>query len=289
MMRGPRHVVTAVRRPDGEIVYDTAPLGGIYTSSWRKIPLARGVIILIEAMVLGIKSLLFATNVAMEEETGEPVSNWYLWGMVALSLVFAVALFFVLPLFITKVIPLGQNTMLFMLVEGLVRVAIFIIYLKLVSLLPDIRRVFAYHGAEHKTINAHEAGRPLEIAAARGFSRVHYRCGTSFLFVVLVIAILVFSLVGLPGFWWLVLSRIVLVPLIAALSYEIIFFGSRHHDKPAVRVLLAPGLWLQSLTTREPDDSQLEVGLASLWKLFELEAGVQAEPLAPAGPVNGNS
>jgi uncharacterized protein YqhQ len=279
MMRGPRHVVTAVRRPDGEIVYQSEPLRGIYTSTWRKVPLARGVIVLLEAMLLGVKSLLFSANVALEEETGETVSQWYLWGMVAVSLVFSVALFFLLPLFLTRLIPLGQNTFLFMLLEGLIRIAIFILYLRLVTLLPDLKRVFGYHGAEHKSINTYEDGKPLDVINAKEHSRVHYRCGTSFLFVVLVIAVLVFSLVGLPGFWWLLLSRIVLVPVIAAISYEIIFYGSRHCGNPVVKFMLAPGIWLQSLTTREPDDSQLEVGLASLKKLFELEEAAQAEPL----------
>ena len=279
MMRGPKHAVTAVRRPDGEIVYRSEQLRGIYTSRLRKVPLARGVFMLLEAMMLGVKSLLFSANVALEEETGESVSQWYLWGMVALSLVFSVALFFMLPLFLTRLIPLGESTFLFMLSEGLIRIGIFVLYLKLVSLLPDLKRVFAYHGAEHKAINAYEDGQPLEIDTARRYTRVHYRCGTSFLFVVLVIAVLVFSLVGMPGFWWLLLSRIVLVPVIAAISYEIIFLGSRHCGNPVVRFLLAPGTWLQGLTTREPDDTQLEVSLASLKKLFELEEEAQAEPL----------
>jgi uncharacterized protein YqhQ len=156
-------------------------------------------------------------------------------------------------------------------------VAIFVLYLWLISLLPDIKRYFAYHGAEHKSINAYEAGVPLEVEAVRKYNTAHRRCGTSFLFVVLVIAIIVFALVGLPSLGLLVLSRILLIPVIAALGYEVIYFTANHADNPVVRALSAPGLWLQSMTTREPTDDQLEVALAALGRAIELD---QAEEIA---------
>lgn len=270
MMRGRYHMVTTVRRPDGDLVVSSQPLAGFFTGRIRRVPLLRGVVVLVEAMVLGMKSLLFSASVALEEE-GEKVSSAYLWAMVAFALVFAVALFFLAPLFLTKLVGLENSPVLFNLVEGLIRVAFFVGYLKLISMLPDLKRVFAYHGAEHKTINAYEDGVPLEVAEARKYSRTHTRCGTSFLFVVVVIAVVVFALVGLPSIWLMVLSRVVLVPVIAAISYEITYFGARHQDNVLVRSVMMPGRWLQSLTTREPDDLQLEVAIASLGKLIEIE------------------
>jgi len=166
--------------------------------------------------------------------------------------------------------------LVFSLIEGFIRVAIFVAYLGLISLVPDIKRYFAYHGAEHKAVNAYEAGVPLEIEAVRRYGTAHRRCGTSFLFVVLVIAIIVFALVGLPSLWLMVLSRILLIPVIAGLGYEVIYFSANHPDNPIVRALAAPGLGLQSLTTREPDDSQLEVALSALGKVVELDQAEEA-------------
>jgi uncharacterized protein YqhQ len=271
MMRGRKAMVTAVRRPHGELAIDARPLGGIYTGWVRRAPLIRGIIILIEALVLGMKSLLYSANVSLEEEEAE-ISGWLVWLLVGVSLGMAVALFFLFPLFITKLLtPHISSSLVFNLIEGIIRVVIFIAYLKLITLVPDIKRVFAYHGAEHKAVNAYEAGAPLELEEARKYNTAHVRCGTSFLFVVLIIAIMVFALVGLPSLWLMVLSRILLIPVIAALSYEVILFGNKHIDSAVVRAILAPGLWLQSLTTREPDDSQLEVALSALRRVVELD------------------
>lgn len=271
MMRGRKAMVTAVRRPGGGVAIDTQPLSGIYSGVVRRTPLLRGVIVLLEVLVLGIKSLLYSANVSLEEEEAE-ISGWLVWLLVAVSLGSGVALFFMAPLFLTKLLaPHITSSLVFNLIEGVIRVAIFIAYLKLIALLPDIRRVFAYHGAEHKVVNAYEAGVPLEVAEVRKYNTAHVRCGTSFLFAVLIIAIIVFALVGLPSLWLMVLSRILLTPLIAALGYEVIYFGNRHSDNWIVRGFLAPGLWLQSLTTREPDDAQLEVALAALKKVVELD------------------
>jgi uncharacterized protein YqhQ len=276
MMRGRKAMVTAVRRPGGGVAVDTQPLTGIYSGWVRRTPLLRGIIVLLEVLVLGIRSLLYSANVSLEEEE-EEISGWLLWLLVAVSLASAVALFFMAPLFLTKLLaPHITSPLLFNLIEGVIRVAIFLAYLKLITLFPDIKRVFAYHGAEHKAVNAYEAGVPLEVEEVRKYNTAHVRCGTSFLFVVLIIAIIVFALVGLPSLWLMVLSRIVLTPLIAALSYEVIYFGNRHSDNKIVRAVLAPGLWLQSLTTREPDDAQLEVALSALRRVVELDQAEEA-------------
>ena len=278
MMRGKQVMVTATRRPGGEVGVHSKPLSTLYTGQWRKTPLVRGVIALIESLVLGIQTLMYSANVALEEEQTK-LSGWATWGIILVALAFAVGVFFMLPLFITNLLREHlQNTIVFNLIEGLIRVIIFVGYLTVVSMMKDIRRVFAYHGAEHKTINAYEAGQPLEVEYARQHTTANPRCGTSFLFAVLVIAIIVFSLVGKPSIAWMAVSRILLLPVIAALGYEFIYFTSRHSDNLIMKALLTPGLWLQSLTTRQPDDKQLEVAIAALKKVLEIE---QPEKYAP--------
>ena len=271
-------MVIVVRRPSGSLAVSTQSLSTMYTGRMRKTPLIRGIIVLIEALTLGIKALLYSANVSLEEEE-EKISGGLLWSMLIVALALAVGLFFIAPLFLAKLLnPYINSSLVFHLIEGGLRIVIFIAYLKLVTLVPDLRRVFAYHGAEHKTINAYEDGAPLEVEATRKYSTAHVRCGTSFMFVVLIIAIIVFSLVGLPSVWLMVLARIILIPVIAAIGYEIIYYAGRHRNS-LVRAILAPGLWLQTLTTREPDDSQLEVALSALKKVVEidqLEEAVQA-------------
>jgi uncharacterized protein YqhQ len=217
--------------------------------------------------------------VSLEEEE-EEISGVLVWIMLAVTLAVAVALFFIAPMFLSKLININSS-LLFNLVEGFIRLAIFIAYLRLIALVPDIKRVFAYHGAEHKAVNAYEDGASMEVESAREYNTAHVRCGTSFLFVVLIIAILVFALVGLPSLWLMALSRILLLPVIAALGYEVIYYGARHNKNVLVRAISLPGLWLQSLTTREPDDSQLEVALAALTKVVEID---QLEETVPASP-----
>jgi len=277
MMRGQKTTVTAVRRPNGELAINTQPLPTIYTSWMRKTPLIRGVIVLIEALVLGIKTLLYSANVSLEEEE-EKISGGLVWGMLTISLVLAIALFSMAPLFLAKLFdPYIHSSLLFHLIEGFIRLIIFITYLKLMTLIPDIKRVFAYHGAEHKTVNAYEDGVPLEVEAVKGYSTAHVRCGTSFLFAVLIIAILVFALIGRPASLWLmVLLRVILIPVIAALGYEVTYFGGNHTKNGLVRAILYPGLLLQKLTTREPDDSQLEVAISALRKVLEIEKPEEA-------------
>lgn len=269
MMRGRETMVTAVRRPDGSITVDAQPLPSLYSGRLRQVPLIRGFIVMIEAMALGIKALLYSANVSLEEE-GEKVSGGLAWVMVTLSLILGVGLFFIAPLFLTRLFNF-HSSLVFNLTDGVFRVAIFIAYLKVMSLLPDIRRVFAYHGAEHKTVNAYEAGVPLEVEEVKIYSTAHTRCGTSFLFIVMLVSIIVFALTGLRSLWLMVLSRILFIPVIAALSYEFIYFGARHNHNSLMRIVLAPGLWLQSLTTREPDDTQLEVAITALQKVVEAE------------------
>ncbi len=276
-MRGRKAMVTAVRRPGGGLAMDTRPLGGIYSGWMRRTPLIRGVIVLIEVMVLGIKTLLYSANVSLEEEEAE-ISGWLVWLLVAASLAVSVVLFFMAPLFLTKLLdPYITSSVVFSLIEGVIRAAIIILYLAVIGLMPDIKRYFAYHGAEHKAVNAYEAGVPLEVEAVRKYSTAHVRCGTSFMFTVIIIAIIVFALVGLPSLWLMVLSRILLLPVIAAFGYEVIYFSGRHTNNALVRAVLAPGRWLQRLTTRDPDDTQLEVALSALRKAVELD---QAEEIA---------
>jgi uncharacterized protein YqhQ len=285
-MRGQNAAVTAVRQPNGEVTLNNDLLPSIYRGWARKTPLTRGILVLVESLLLGIKSLMFSANTALQE-VEEQLSGWALWGMVAVSMAAAVAIFFVTPLLLTKLLlsQLSSSSVLFTLLEGVIRLVIFIIYLKLVALMPDIKRVFAYHGAEHKTVNAYEGGAPFEVAAVRPYSKAHIRCGTSFLLVVMVVAIFVFAFVGMllgksPSIWALAVSRIILVPVIAAVSYEFVYFGANHANIPFVRATMKPGLLLQSLTTREPDDSQIEVAIAALKKAVEAD-GPQATTNLP--------
>ena len=271
MMRGQRVVVTAVRRPGGGIALDTQPLPAISTSRARKVPLIRGIMVLVETMVLGIKSLVYSAEVSMEEEE-EKLSGRATGGIVAGSIAFAVAVFFIAPLFLTRILDSYiESSILFHLIEGFIRMAIFLAYLKILTLIPSLGRLFAYHGAEHKAVNAYEAGALLELEAVRKFSTAHTRCGTSFLFVVMIIAIVVFALIGRPSLWLMVLSRVALVPVIAGLGYEVTQFGARHTGSSFIKAFLAPGLWLQKLTTREPDDSQLEIGISALRRAVEID------------------
>jgi len=289
MMRGKKTVVTAVRRPDGEVVTDARPLPGIATERIKRIPLIRGIAVLIESMFLGIKALMYSANISLQEEEeegkkgGEKKSSMGIsWWMMAGPLVGVVALFFLAPLFLANLIGSQiESSILFHLVEGFIRMGLFVLYLKVISLSSDVKRVFAYHGAEHKVINAHEAGVPLELAAVKRYAIAHVRCGTSFIFAVFIIAIVVFAIIGRPSIQVMVLSRVLFIPVIAGIGYEFTQYGARHPDNRLVRATLAPGLWLQRLTTSEPDDSQIEVALAALNKAMEID-GAEEKAEAPA-------
>jgi uncharacterized protein YqhQ len=271
MIRGRSAVVTAMRKPQGDIALDVKPAASAQTSWARRTPLIRGVVILIEAMVLGIKTLMMSANIAMEEE-GEEIPTKAIWGMILISVALAVGLFFIAPLFLTKLVNNWlPNTLAFTLIEGVIRIAIFIGYLKIIGMMADVKRVFTYHGAEHKAVNAYEAGAPMEPASLKKYSRAHVRCGTSFLFFVLVIAIIIFTFTGRQALWIMVLTRIVLLPVIMGLGYEMIYFGARHTNNWLMKIVLAPGLWLQSMTTGEPDEKQLEVAIAAMNKAVEVD------------------
>jgi len=273
MIRGKEGVAIAVRQPDGELNIVRQPLASIYKGRLREMPLIRGIIALVETLVLGTQSLLHSAQVAAAEEVGEKIPTALLWGTVAVSLALGVALFFMVPLFATRYLidPYIDSNLLRNVFEGLIRIGIFIAYLKVISLIPDIKRVFAYHGAEHKVVNAYEAGVPLDVESVKKYSTAHARCGTAFLFIVLIVAIFVFALVGQPTLWIRILSRIALIPVIAAISYEIMKFGAGHINNKIVRVLLAPGLLLQTITTREPDDSQIEAAISALNEVIEID------------------
>jgi uncharacterized protein YqhQ len=273
MIRGKESVAISVRQPNGELNIVRQPVASIYKGRLREMPLVRGIIVLIETLVLGTQALLHSAQVASTEEIGEKIPAAVLWGTIAASLAFAVALFFLAPLFTTRYLidPYISSTLLSNVVEGLIRIGIFIAYLKLIGLMPDIKKVFAYHGAEHKVVNAYEAGIPLEVEAVKNYSTAHARCGTAFIFIVLIIAIFVFALLGRPTLWISIVSRIVLIPVIAIIGYEIMKFGAGHMENKIVRILLAPGLMLQAMTTKEPDDSQLEAAISALNEAIEID------------------
>ena len=271
MMRGRRSLAVAVRRPNGELTLITKPLSALYTGILRKIPLVRGVIVLLEALILGIQALMYSANMSLEEEEGK-ISGPMMWGTLVVAIAFAVALFFVTPLLLVRPLdPLLDSPLISNIVEGIIRIAIFVLYLGAMNLLPDIRKVFAYHGAEHKVVNAYEGGAPLEVEAVREYSTAHVRCGTSFLLAVLVIAIIVFALLGHPAMWLRILSRIVLLPVIAALGYEVTRLGAAYAHNMVARFLLAPGLALQTLTTRQPNEAQLETAISALNGVIEAD------------------
>jgi uncharacterized protein YqhQ len=272
MMRGRRFMAVAVRRPGGEIKLNVKPLASLYRGRLRQMPLIRGIIVMIESLVIGTQVLFDSAEVALEEED-EKTPSWYLWLAVGAGIILAIAAFFILPMLLTRylIYPHIPSNVLAALIEGVIRVALFIGYLAAISRMNDIRRVFAYHGAEHKTVNAYEEGIPLEVSAVQKFSTAHLRCGTSFILNVLIIAIIVFALIGQPSVGTAILWRIILIPVIAALSYELTRFGGGHSHNKAVRAVLTPGMWLQSMTTRQPDDKQLEVAIAAIQAVIEAD------------------
>jgi uncharacterized protein YqhQ len=277
MMRGPSNWAVAVRRPDGGITEVNATIRSPMARSLVfRLPVIRGVIALGESLAIGFRALAISANVAAQEENAETgeieteLSRTQLFFAFAIAIGFAVALFKVTPALITSWLPI-ETTGWFVIVEGLIRVTIFVLYLSLISLLPDLRRVFQYHGAEHKAINAYEAGSDLSPERVQKFSLIHPRCGTAFLLWVMVIAIFVFAFFGRPHWYWLIASRILLLPVIAGLAYELIRFAGRHTGNRALMALLAPGLWLQRLTTREPTLDQLEVSIRALREVLDRE------------------
>ncbi len=271
MIRGRSSSAIAVRRIDGGIEINSQPLATLYKEKWRNIPLVRGIIMLIETVALGTSALMYSARVSTETED-EKITTGMIWGSVVVGVVLAVALFFVLPLLIVRVFDAYiASSFISNLIEGAVRIVFFIVYLVIIGRMRDIREIFAYHGAEHMSVNAYESGVTLDVYNVRNYSRAHTRCGTSFLLVVLVIAVVVFALLGRPPIWIGILSRIILIPVIAAVSYEFLKFEAKYSHNRLVRGLLIPGLWLQALTTRQPTDSQLEVAIAAMKKALETD------------------
>ena len=279
MMRGPGNWAVAVRTPSGEIAQVSKPIDSAMARHWVfRLPVVRGVMALGESLAIGFRALAISANYAAQEEgeEGEEVQTELSRGALifafAVAIGFAVMLFKVTPGLITELLPI-KSTGWFVIVEGLIRVSIFVVYLSLISLLPDLRRVFQYHAAEHKAINAYEAGEELTPPTVQRYSLIHPRCGTAFLLWVMVIAIFVFAFFGRPAWYWLIVTRILLLPVIAGLAYELIRFAGKHTDNRVVMTLLAPGLWLQRLTTREPTLDQLEVSIRALREVLALEKG----------------
>jgi uncharacterized protein YqhQ len=268
MMRGRTTVAMSVRPPSGEIRTISEPLPAALSADRKliKIPFLRGMFVLYETLVIGTRMLMRSAAIAAEEEDVELGKGTIAVTMIV-SLGFAVGLFFLLPLFLsTFAEEAADSDLVANVVEGVIRLVIFIAYIVAIGMMSEIRRVFAYHGAEHKAISAYEADRPLTPDEVDAFGTAHTRCGTTFLLIVVVISILFFSLIPRSGvpLPLLFLSRIVLVPFIAAVAYELVRFGARHYGNPIVRAIYQPGLWLQSLTTRPPDREMLEVSIASL-------------------------
>ena len=279
MMRGARSMAVAVRQPDGGIRVKSESLGGLYVGRLRRVPVFRGVIVLWETLALGMRALVFSSEVAAgmtEEEESEP-SPAYIWVVLGITLVFAAAIFFVAPLLLTGWLSSRMNGSLVVLLEGVVRLLMLLGYIWGIGFIPDIRRVYAYHGAEHRTINAWEAGEPLEAASVRRFGNEHARCGTAFLLTVAVVSLVLFVLLGTPNWWWRIASRVLLIPVIAAVSYEIIRFSADFRRFRVVRWLSRPSLALQALTTRDPDDAQIEVAVRALREVLA------ADGVKPAG------
>jgi uncharacterized protein YqhQ len=276
MMRGPSNWTLAVRKVDGEIATVERDIQSVMLRHRVfRLPIIRGVIALGESLAIGFRALAISANYAAQEEgDDEEVSTEIGRGALifafAVAIGFALVLFKVTPALITSWLPIDQ-TGLFVVVEGLIRVSIFILYLVLISFLPDLKRVFQYHAAEHKAINAYEAGEDLTPETVQRYSLIHPRCGTAFLLWVMVIAIFVFAFFGQPDWYWLILSRIALLPVIAGIAYELIRFAGKHTDNRFLMTLLAPGLWLQRLTTREPSLDQLEVSIRALKDVLHRE------------------
>ena len=279
MMRGASNWAVAVRKPDGDIAEVHQPIKSPMARHWIfRLPVIRGVVALGESLAIGFRALAISANYAAaadvkEGEEGEEVSTELTRAQLifafAIAIGFAVLLFKVSPALITDWI--GIKAGWFVIVEGGIRVTIFVLYLSLISLFPDLRRVFQYHAAEHKAINAYEAGEELKPEIVQRFSQIHPRCGTAFLLWVMVIAIFVFAFFGRPHWYWLIATRILLLPVIAGIAYELIRFAGKHQNNRILMSLLAPGMWLQRLTTREPSLDQIEVSIRALKEVLLLE------------------
>jgi uncharacterized protein YqhQ len=293
MMRGRDAIAVALRHPDGRILWADERLGGGFRSTrWATLPLLRGLVVLYETLVIGTRWLIRSAGVAAAEESavpGEPAPASAELGrgavaiMLAITLALGIGLFFVLPLLIARFVAGGQPGFVERVVEGIAQVTIFVGYLLVIGRAGDVHRTFQYHGAEHMSIHALEANDPLTVEAVRRHPTAHPRCGTEFLVVVILVAIFVFSLVGRQELWLTILSRIVLVPVIAAVAYELLRFAARHRQWAIVRWLSAPGMWVQMITTKQPTEDMIEVAIVAL----EQALAADGEALPPeAGSID---
>ncbi len=296
MMRGRKRMAVAVRNPQGQIVLHEEPLTAkIYTSTWGQWPFVRGLAMLWDALGLGIRALLWSGEIAAQEEEGEKVefTGPVAWTTIAVSLSFAIGLFFLVPTFAARLLAtyVNDDPLVDAIFEGVIRLLLFVAYLWAIGRVAEIKRVFGYHGAEHKTINAFEANAPLTVAEVQKFSVQHTRCGTSFLLYVLVISILLFAPLTFsmvePDWLALLLrfvTRLALVPVVAAIAYEIIRFSAAHEGNPIMRMIITPGLWLQKMTTREPDDGMVACAIAALEPVLVADGRLQPAVSADATP-----
>lgn len=280
MMRGRKVFAVAVRAPGGQVVVHSEILTNpLYTARWAQLPLLRGLTLLWDTMGLGVRALTYSAHVSVADEA-QPVAfeGPAVWGTLAFSLLAAVGIFFVLPSFVVGLFDaqIGSDVLTNIL-EGAVRLFFLVGYLVVAGRVPDVARVFQYHGAEHKTINAYEAGAELTPQSVQRFSLTHPRCGTGFLLIVVVLSIFAFAWLGRPPLILRLVSRVVLIPVVATFAYELIRFGAAHYGNPIVRAILAPSIALQRLTTRQPDDSMVEVSITALRNVLAAE-GLPATP-----------
>ena len=273
MMRGAAHWAVAVRRPTGDIYIESHPIESLAKRRpWLAKPFLRGVMVLAQSLVIGTRAMMVASNQSLEEE--EQLSSRAVGISLAVALVFFVLIFILAPtaLFAWAGHHYGNSRWILVL-EGVFRVALLVGYLWLIGRFKEVRRVFQYHGAEHKTIAAYEHDQPLDPAHVDPFPKEHVRCGTNFLIIVMIVTILVFTFIGTPGIWWRIGSRLVAIPVIAGIAYEALRLGARFPKSPFVRGLMKPGIWLQRITTKEPDDAQIQVAIASFQEILRCEAG----------------
>ena len=278
MIRGREYFSLAVRRHDGGIYHYHERLNSTFTGRIRRILLLRGVLVLIETLLLGIKALNRSATLAAAGQPGggadEEIPGWVMAATLAVSLTLGVGIFFILPLLAVRLIdPFISSDLVSNIIEGVIRLLILVGYIGGIGMLKDIRRVFAYHGAEHMAVHAYEAGLALTVANVRKFGTPHPRCGTAFLLTVVLVSVIVFAFLGRPDLEWRILSRILLIPVVAGISYELIRFSGVHPTWPIARLLAVPGLWLQRLTTRQPEDDQIEVAITAMGAAVAADAG----------------
>ncbi len=272
LMRGKDFVVSAFRSPEGKIIVESEELEGLYKTKLAKLPFLRGLVILWDSLSLGMKYLTISANIQAEEEE-EKIEGATLFFTIFISLSLSIALFFVLPTLITSFLGgiFDYSNFLMNAIEGLLRLTLLVGYLWIIGKTNDIARVFQYHGAEHKTINTFESGTKISIETINKYPLEHARCGTSFLLTLVVLSILFFSLLGPMGLLMRIITRLFLIPFLAMFSYEVIKWMGDHHDNPIIHAITAPNLLLQKLTTREPDDEQIEVAMIAFNNLLKLE------------------